>query len=362
MNSTAWAGSGAGLTGTEILGLLSWVWFGLLAAAGLTRPLVRAAARHAPAGQRLVTNLGLSLCTLALSLVLPAALVLSAIGGGFARFGLLRGLDLPGVIAPALGFVLADLLYWAVHRLSHGWPLLWRLHRVHHCDPALDVFTTYRHHRLERQSRASRFRLRVSRCSGSIPPGSRSISLRSRSSSRCTTPMSPGRSRSGSREACGCCWSPRRNTRCTTRRRPGETDSELRRGPVAVGPRRRNPAHRSGPAPTWPRVRPRRALRCGCLQPWRATGAAVRAAGGAGGGIGGHHHSPFMIAAVIGPDAGLNATPRAHSPSTAGCGRRNSRAAFSPTIMALSAASMSIPSNRCAITSRERGKVPSWCG
>ncbi len=54
------------------------------------------------------------------------------------------------VLGPTLGALVAILLmdlaaYW-LHRLSHLWPWLWRLHRTHHSDLDLDVTTTFRHH------------------------------------------------------------------------------------------------------------------------------------------------------------------------------------------------------------------------
>jgi fatty acid hydroxylase family protein len=38
---------------------------------------------------------------------------------------------------------------YAFHLLSHKIPLLWRLHRVHHCDEHLDATSTLRNHPLE---------------------------------------------------------------------------------------------------------------------------------------------------------------------------------------------------------------------
>ena len=38
--------------------------------------------------------------------------------------------------------------YWT-HRWMHATPLLWRVHRVHHSDPFVDVSTSLRHHPLE---------------------------------------------------------------------------------------------------------------------------------------------------------------------------------------------------------------------
>ncbi len=46
-------------------------------------------------------------------------------------------------------FLALDVIIYWQHRLSHHWPWLWRLHRVHHSDPHLDVTTALRFHPLE---------------------------------------------------------------------------------------------------------------------------------------------------------------------------------------------------------------------
>ena len=46
-------------------------------------------------------------------------------------------------------FVAADVCYYWAHRLQHEWPLLWRTHRLHHSDTALNASTTLRTHWLE---------------------------------------------------------------------------------------------------------------------------------------------------------------------------------------------------------------------
>src|SRR5438552_19004413 len=47
------------------------------------------------------------------------------------------------------GFLLLDLLRYAVHRIEHGVPLFWRFHALHHSDPDVDVTTAVRHHPIE---------------------------------------------------------------------------------------------------------------------------------------------------------------------------------------------------------------------
>jgi sterol desaturase/sphingolipid hydroxylase (fatty acid hydroxylase superfamily) len=47
------------------------------------------------------------------------------------------------------GFLLLDLMRYAVHRCEHSVPFLWRFHALHHSDPDVDVTTSVRHHPIE---------------------------------------------------------------------------------------------------------------------------------------------------------------------------------------------------------------------
>lgn len=60
--------------------------------------------------------------------------------------GLLRLVSLPPWLAWAAGLLAFDCwMYWW-HRLNHRVPLLWRLHRVHHSDTAMDASSGLRFH------------------------------------------------------------------------------------------------------------------------------------------------------------------------------------------------------------------------
>lgn len=52
-------------------------------------------------------------------------------------------------VSLAAGFLLLDLMRYAVHRCEHAVPLLWRFHALHHSDPDVDVTTSLRHHPIE---------------------------------------------------------------------------------------------------------------------------------------------------------------------------------------------------------------------
>ncbi len=62
-------------------------------------------------------------------------------GVGLCNLGLLHP-----VACGLVAFVLFDLWMYAWHRMNHELPLLWRFHRVHHSDPAMDSTTALRFH------------------------------------------------------------------------------------------------------------------------------------------------------------------------------------------------------------------------
>ena len=98
---------------------------------------------------RLLTNFGMGVLNMALLALLPISLITVAEWARQTGFGLLNLVSL-GWVATAVITILARSLasYW-LHRFSHSNPLLWRIHRVHHCDVAVDLSTGFRNHPLE---------------------------------------------------------------------------------------------------------------------------------------------------------------------------------------------------------------------
>lgn len=64
-------------------------------------------------------------------------------------WGVLKVLPLPAWLAILAAVLALDLIHYAVHRLMHAVPILWRLHLVHHADLDVDFTTGYRHHPFE---------------------------------------------------------------------------------------------------------------------------------------------------------------------------------------------------------------------
>lgn len=70
-------------------------------------------------------------------------------GADWARqhgFGLLNATPLPPWLHAIASLLLLDAWTYSWHRLCHRVPILWRFHRVHHSDPAMDVTTANRFH------------------------------------------------------------------------------------------------------------------------------------------------------------------------------------------------------------------------
>lgn len=100
--------------------------------------------------QRWPGNLGLAVVdTIVLRLVLPAAAVGFAIVAEQRGWGLLSSIELPMWLAIVAAVLFLDLVIYLQHVLFHAVPLLWRLHRVHHTDLAVDATTGLRFHPLE---------------------------------------------------------------------------------------------------------------------------------------------------------------------------------------------------------------------
>lgn len=115
----------------------------LLALAELARPL-HAAPREGKG--RLTANFGLGIMNALIFAALPLSTLLAAEWARLHQAGLFHWLAIPVWAAIALTLVLRSLANYGLHRAAHALPLLWRLHRVHHCDTAVDLSTGFRHH------------------------------------------------------------------------------------------------------------------------------------------------------------------------------------------------------------------------
>ena len=99
---------------------------------------------------RWINNLGLVvLNSLVLRLLFPAAAVGMAAFTTEHGWGLLNVMEMPGWLSLVLSVILLDLVIYLQHVMVHAVPTLWRLHRVHHADPDIDLTTGARFHPIE---------------------------------------------------------------------------------------------------------------------------------------------------------------------------------------------------------------------
>lgn len=123
---------------------------GVLAGLALAEHLWPRRGRALHRVQRWPHNLALvGVGTVAVRLVAPAGVVTAALWAESRQWGLLRALDVPAVLAWTSGVLALDLTVYAQHVVMHAVPWLWRLHRVHHADPDVDVTTGVRFHPVE---------------------------------------------------------------------------------------------------------------------------------------------------------------------------------------------------------------------
>lgn len=98
-------------------------------------------------GLRWLTNYAIvSLGTIFLRLAFP--LLATGLAAQW-QVGVFHWLSLPMIITIPLSLIIFDMVIYFQHRIFHMVPLLWRLHRVHHSDIAIDTSTALRFHPIE---------------------------------------------------------------------------------------------------------------------------------------------------------------------------------------------------------------------
>lgn len=99
---------------------------------------------------RWITNLSLGgFSLIAVRLMGPLTVASAALAAEASGFGLLPLLPLPAWATAVAALIVLDVAMWAQHMAMHKWPLLWRLHQVHHADRDLDVTSGLRFHPFE---------------------------------------------------------------------------------------------------------------------------------------------------------------------------------------------------------------------
>lgn len=128
----------------------SYVWIATFAIVAIWESFQprRALASVTPA--RWSRNLGLlAVDVLVARLCVPLTGLAVALWAEQHGWGVLNRVAVPFWLSLALSVAALDLGNYAVHRLMHAVPVLWRCHKIHHSDLDVDCSTAVRHHPLE---------------------------------------------------------------------------------------------------------------------------------------------------------------------------------------------------------------------
>jgi len=97
--------------------------------------------------KRWINNLTLTLFnSILLNLIFSAAVVGTAAYVQTHKVGVLNVFQAPTWLKILITVAFMDFMLYVWHLLNHEMPLLWRFHRVHHCDLNMDVSTATRFH------------------------------------------------------------------------------------------------------------------------------------------------------------------------------------------------------------------------
>jgi sterol desaturase/sphingolipid hydroxylase (fatty acid hydroxylase superfamily) len=94
-------------------------------------------------------NFGLGILNGLILSMAPALTVFAAIWAQDQGIGLLNLFASPAWLAVPAVLLVRSLAQYLFHRCAHAVPVLWRVHRVHHCDVHLDASSALRFHPFE---------------------------------------------------------------------------------------------------------------------------------------------------------------------------------------------------------------------
>jgi sterol desaturase/sphingolipid hydroxylase (fatty acid hydroxylase superfamily) len=99
--------------------------------------------------RRWPVNFGLGIFNGLIASLVPSLTILAAIWAATEGVGALNFLKSPLWLAIFVTVIVKSFAQYAFHRGVHFFPILWRVHRVHHCDDHLDASSALRFHPLE---------------------------------------------------------------------------------------------------------------------------------------------------------------------------------------------------------------------
>ncbi|MCC6795051.1 MAG: sterol desaturase family protein [Candidatus Hydrogenedentes bacterium] len=126
------------------------VFLGILVIMGLLEVMAPRRPPSVSKARRWFCNLGIVVVdTIVVRLAVPAAAVGAAVMAQQNEWGILNQFAIPTVFAYVASVVILDLLVYFQHVAFHAFPVLWRVHRMHHSDRDLDASSGLRFHPIE---------------------------------------------------------------------------------------------------------------------------------------------------------------------------------------------------------------------
>lgn len=125
------------------------VFFGLFALMGFAELVLARSRAPAHRPRRWSTNALLTALWVFTAPIFPLSLLGASEIAQARGWGMMNWFRPDPLHAFALGILARSLISYGTHVAMHKVPLLWRIHRVHHLDPHLDVSTTTRFHPFE---------------------------------------------------------------------------------------------------------------------------------------------------------------------------------------------------------------------
>lgn len=126
--------------------LIFWL---LIAVLCLIEALWPSLGNGADRSRRWPVNFGLGIFNGLIASLVPSLTIFSAIWAAGRGIGALNVFESPLWLAILVTLIVKSFAQYAFHRCVHFFPVLWRVHRVHHCDDHLDASSALRFHPLE---------------------------------------------------------------------------------------------------------------------------------------------------------------------------------------------------------------------
>ena len=137
------------LAGISVEKLIAWSPIALFAALASLELAIGHGSVDSGQIRRIGTNIGLYVVSALVAAAVPMSVAGSATWAAQHGFGLFNHVSAPAIAVLITAIAARSFAAYWLHRAAHQFPLLWRLHRIHHTDRHVDLSVGLRHHPAE---------------------------------------------------------------------------------------------------------------------------------------------------------------------------------------------------------------------